>query len=33
MKLNQSASELVQQLRNKDISAVELLEAHLARLG
>ena len=33
MKLTQSASELVQQLKNKDISAVELLEAHLDRIG
>ena len=33
MKLTQSASELVQQLRNKDISAVDLLEAHLDRIG
>ena len=33
MNLNQSASELVQQLKNKDISAVELLEAHLDRIA
>jgi len=33
MKLTQSASELVQQLKNKDISAVELLEAHLDRIA
>jgi len=33
MKLTQSASELVQQLKNKDISAVELLEAHLDQIG
>ena len=33
MKLTQSASELVQQLKNKDISAGELLEAHLDRIS
>ncbi|SVD18284.1 uncharacterized protein METZ01_LOCUS371138, partial [marine metagenome] len=33
MNLTQSASELVQQLKNKDISAVELLEAHLDRIA
>ena len=33
MNLTQSASELVQQLRNKDISAVELLEDHLERIA
>lgn len=33
MNLTQSASELVQQLKNKDISAVELLEAHLDQIG
>ena len=32
MKLTQSASKLVQQLKNKDISAVELLEAHLDQI-
>jgi len=32
MNLTQSASELVQQLKNKDISAVELLEAHLNQI-
>ena len=31
--LTQSASELVQQFRNKDISAVELLEDHLERIA
>jgi amidase len=33
MNLTQSASELVQQLKNKNISAVELLEAHLDRIA
>ena len=33
MDLTQSASELVQQIKNKDISAVELLEKHLDRIG
>ena len=33
MKLTQSASELVQQLKSKGISAVELLEVHLDRIS
>ena len=33
MTLTQSASELVKQLKNKDISAVELLEAHLDQIS
>ena len=33
MNLTQSASELVQQLKNKDISAVELLEAQLDQIA
>ena len=33
MDLTQSASEVVQQIKNKDISAVELLEKHLDRIG
>ena len=33
MKLTQSASVLVKQLKNRDISAVELLEAHLDRIA
>ena len=31
--LTQSASELVQQLKNKDISAVKLLEAQLDQIA
>ena len=33
MTLTQSASELVKQLKNKNISAVELLEAHLDQIS
>ena len=33
MDLTQSASELVQQIKNRNISAVELLEKHLDRIG